>query len=247
MDVDRALHFLEGEHVFKVGDARATAQQKSQSTSRVVTITLDRSSNISITRSAAVAAHGHPDFVMLASVKPLDSIAVSKILHIIGCKLSRSFASSQDVFRSLGRRSQVQFADLVEILKEDDINLCTLTPDHISQVCKKAGGDDQGEVDLDIVAKLMDEYDWRRDLQCQLADAVFERRLDIDELYRSREQRLIVFGHELKTNNASLSLLVLWVLTLSLMSFYKSRVNEVLALLFRVSQLQSNKFVWSLR
>lgn len=69
-------------------------------------------------------------------------------------------SGSAQELRSLAHGNQVPFAEIVKMRKDENATLSALTPDHISQLCKKAGGTDGGEIALEALTKLMDEHDW---------------------------------------------------------------------------------------
>ena len=185
-DIDRVLHLLEGSGVAGSSLLSSSARQP-HATHNPVTITGQELSNISIEKSSSLhAAPGGIELVTLPPPRPLDWISVSRCLHTIGCTLSKTFSSAQDVMRSVGRGSEAaaSFGKIVEVLKDGNTTLGSLTPGQVSQVCREAGGNDGGDIGLEALAKLMDDHDWRRDLASQLADAAFDQRCDAGDLYR---------------------------------------------------------------
>jgi len=122
-----------------------------------------------------------------SALQTLDWMEEERLLHMIGCALSKDFDSAEQLIRRAGERggsTMVQFSKCVDLCRDDNVLVSSLSPPQVQQLCKKAGGDDRGFVSGKRLSELMQEHDWRRQVRKQVSDAVFDKRLTSKNILR---------------------------------------------------------------
>jgi hypothetical protein len=93
-------------------------------------------------------------------IQALDWKEEERLLHMIGCALSKEFDSAERLISRVGGRDSglVEFSKCVDFCRQDNVLVSSLSRPQVQQLCKKAGGDDSGLVSAKRLSELMHQH-----------------------------------------------------------------------------------------